>query len=146
LHCFRFEGEAVVQPFQWLNTPTVEVSTFPINVGKFASFGGTSLRHGPGSVADMHTCPRKVYRGKSSDLVGWFRDPRRPFQPWRGVPDPTGVFAPGVAESVPAFFFFFFFRGINAGGFMTALRSDRYEPQVRQRLSGRSGLQKTVRD
>jgi hypothetical protein len=35
------------------------------------------------------------------------------------------VFAPGVAESVPAFFFFFFFRGINAGGFMTALRSDR---------------------
>lgn len=42
-----------------------------------------------------------------------------------GVLDPAGVLAPGVAESVPAFFFFFFLRGMRAGGFITALRSDR---------------------
>jgi hypothetical protein len=42
-----------------------------------------------------------------------------------GVPDPTGVLAPGVAESVPAFLFFFFLRGMRAGGFTRALRSDK---------------------
>jgi hypothetical protein len=42
-----------------------------------------------------------------------------------GVPARAGVFAPGVAESVPAFFFFFFLREIRAGGLVTALRSER---------------------
>jgi hypothetical protein len=42
-----------------------------------------------------------------------------------GVPDPAGVFPPGVAESVPAFFFFFFLRGMRAGGLITALLSDK---------------------
>jgi hypothetical protein len=42
-----------------------------------------------------------------------------------GVLEPAGVFAPGVAESVPAFFFFFFLRGMRAGGFIRALRSDK---------------------
>jgi hypothetical protein len=61
-----------------------------------------------------------------------------------GVPDPAGVLAPGVADSVPAFFFFFFFRGMRAGGLIRALRSDKYDPQVRQRLSGRTEVQNTV--
>lgn len=60
------------------------------------------------------------------------------------MPEPAGVLAPGVAESVPAFFFFFFLRGMRAGGFIRALRSDKYDPQVRQRLSGRLELQNTV--
>lgn len=42
-----------------------------------------------------------------------------------GVLALAGVFAPGVAESVPAFRFFFFLREIKAGGFVTALRSER---------------------
>lgn len=42
-----------------------------------------------------------------------------------GVPDPAGVFPPGVAESVPAFLFFFFLRGMRAGGLITALLSDK---------------------
>jgi hypothetical protein len=92
----------------------------------------------------MHACSEMAPRGESRDLVEYVPDGRTKIQGCAGVPDPEGVFAPGVAESVPAFFFFFFLRGIKAGGFMTALRSDRYEPQVRQRLSGRSGLQKTV--
>jgi hypothetical protein len=92
----------------------------------------------------MHACPKMAHRGESRDVVEYVPDPRTKVQGCAGVPDPAGVFAPGVAESVPAFFFFFFFLGIKTGGFMTALRSDRYEPQVRQRLSGRSGLQKTV--
>jgi hypothetical protein len=82
--------------------------------------------------------------GESRDLVAYMPHLWTKFQGCAGVPDPTGVFAPGVAESVPAFLFFFFFRGMSAGGFITALRRDRYEPQVRQRCSGRSGLQKTV--
>jgi hypothetical protein len=92
----------------------------------------------------MHACLKTEYRGESRDLVEYVPDPRTEFQGCAGVPDPAGVFAPDVAESIPAFFFFFFFRGIKAGGFMTALRRDRYEPQVRQRLSGRLGLQNTV--
>lgn len=63
-----------------------------------------------------------------------------------GVPDPAGVLPPGVAESVPAFFFFFFFRGIRAGGLVDALRSDRYDPQVKHRLSGKFGQQNTDRN
>jgi hypothetical protein len=42
-----------------------------------------------------------------------------------GVLEPAGVFAPDVAVSAPAFFFFFFFRGMRAGGLISALRSDR---------------------
>lgn len=60
-----------------------------------------------------------------------------------GVLDPAGVLPPGVAESVPAFLFFFFFFGIRAGGLVKAARNDRYDPHVRHKLSGRSGLQKT---
>jgi hypothetical protein len=41
------------------------------------------------------------------------------------VLEPVGVFAPGVVESAPAFLFFFLFRGIRAGGFVIALRSER---------------------
>jgi hypothetical protein len=61
-----------------------------------------------------------------------------------GVLDPAGVLAPGVAVSAPTFFFFFFLRGISAGGLTTALRSDRYDPQVRHKLSGKLELQNTV--
>lgn len=42
-----------------------------------------------------------------------------------GVLDPAGVPLPGVAESAPAFLFFFLFRGMRAGGLITALLSDK---------------------
>ena len=63
-----------------------------------------------------------------------------------GVLDPTGVLPPRVAVSVPAFLFFFFFFGMRAGGFVKAARNDRYDPQVRHRLSGKLGSQKTGND
>jgi hypothetical protein len=73
----------------------------------------------------MHLCPETENCGRFRNVLFVAPDPRMKFQGCTGVPDPAGVFAPGVVESAPAFFFFFFFRGIRAGGFVTALRSDR---------------------
>ena len=78
-----------------------------------------------GLLADMHACPERKDMDESRDLVMAIPDPREMIQGCKGVPDPAGVFPPGVADSVPVFFFFFFFLGINAGGLVTALRRDR---------------------
>jgi hypothetical protein len=103
-------------------------------------------------VATLTGCETSFYERETSDIL---RDvsfpgtvvevgPRERFQGCMGVLEPAGVLAPGVVESAPILFFFFFFRGMRAGGLIRALRRDRYDPHVRQRLSGRLELQKTV--
>jgi len=77
------------------------------------TFAEDMMRMTPGSAKSLQTsCVQVAVPGSLS-------------QGRIGVLEPTGVFAPDVAASAPTFLFFFFFRGIKAGGLISALRSDK---------------------